>query len=173
MKKILFTLFIMYGFGLNAQNAQITDYDWKKMDPKQRKEVINNLSPEERKELLKKFRNNMVLENLEIDASDKTEFTQLYNEYLENQKQIKGQFNPNFNPETLSDDEAKAKLQQSFDVGQKLLDNRKKYADKMQQVIPCQKVLKLFQTEGMMRDKMNERKPHSGHDNTARPKQNP
>ncbi|NML68868.1 hypothetical protein HHL23_03540 [Chryseobacterium sp. RP-3-3] len=173
MKKILFTLFIMYGFGLNAQNAQITDYDWKKMDPKQRKEVINNLSPEERKELLKRFRNNMVLENLEIDASDKTEFTQLYNEYLENQKQIKGQFNPNFNPETLSDDEAKAKLQQSFDVGQKLLDNRKKYADKMQQVIPCQKVLKLFQSEGMMRDKMNERKPHSGHDNTARAKQNP
>lgn len=173
MKKILFILFIIYGFGLNAQNAQITDYDWKKMDPKQRKEVINNLSPEERKELLKKFRNNMVLENLEIDANDKTEFTQLYNEYLENQKQIKGQFNPDFNPETLSDDEAKAKLQQSFEVGQKLLDNRKKYADKMQQVIPCQKVLKLFQSEGMMRDKMNERKPHSGHDNKARPKQNP
>lgn len=173
MKKILLTLFIMYGFGLNAQNAQTSYYDWKKMDPKQRKEVINNLSPEERKELLKKFRNNMVLENLEIDASDKTEFTQLYNEYLENQKQIKGQFNPNFNPETLSDDEAKAKLQQSFEVGQKLLDNRKKYADKMQQVIPCQKVLKLFQSEGMMRDKMNERKPHSGHDTTTRPKQNP
>jgi hypothetical protein len=134
MKKILFALFIIYGFGLNAQNS---DYDWKKMDPKQRKEIINNLSPEERKELLKKFRNNMVVENLEIDASDKTEFTQLYNEYLDNQKQIKSQFNPDFNPETLSDDEAKAKLQQSFEVGQKLLDNRKKYADKMQQVIPC------------------------------------
>jgi hypothetical protein len=173
MKKILFAFFIIYGFGLNAQNAQTTDYDWKKMDPKQRKEVINNLSPDERKELLKNFRNNMVLENLDIDANDKKEFTQLYNEYLENQKQIKGQFNSNFNPETLSDDEAKAKLQQSFEVGQKLLDNRKKYADKMQQVIPCQKVLKLFQTEGMMRDKMNERKPHSGHDNTAKPKQNP
>ncbi|WP_080777350.1 hypothetical protein [Chryseobacterium phocaeense] len=173
MKKILFTLFIMYGFGLNAQNAQLNDYDWKKMDPKQRKEVINNLSPEERKELLKKFRNNMVLENLNIDASDKTEFTQLYNEYLDNQKQIKSQFDPNFNPETLSDDEAKAKLQQSFEVGQKLLDNRKKYADKMQQVIPCQKVLKLFQTEGMMRDKMNERKPHGHNNGTAKPKQNP
>jgi len=171
MKKILFILFIIYGFGLNAQNS---DYDWKKMDPKKRKEVINNLSPEERKELLKKFRNNMVVENLEIDASDTTEFTQLYNEYLDNQKQIKSQFNPDFNPETLSDDEAKAKLQQSFEVGQKLLDNRKKYADKMQQVIPCQKVLKLFQSEGMMRDKMNERKPHNGHNNSmAKPKQYP
>ena len=43
---------------------------------------------------------------------------------------IKSQFDSNFNPETLSEEEAKVKLQQSFDVGQKLLDNRKKYADK-------------------------------------------
>lgn len=168
MKKILFTLCIIYGFGLNAQR---TYYDWKKMDPKQRKEVINNLSPEERKDLLKKFRNNMVTDNLDIDAEDKAEFTQLYDEYLENQKQIKSQFNPNFDPEALSDDEAKAKLQQSFEVGQRLLDNRKKYADKMQQIIPCQKVLKLFQTEGMMRDKMNEKK--SSRNKATGPKQNP
>ncbi|WP_374460524.1 hypothetical protein [Chryseobacterium taeanense] len=166
MKKILFTLFIIYGFGLNAQK---TDYDWKKMDPKQRKEVINSLSPEERKELLIKFRNNMVMDNLDIDPSDKEEFTGVYNEYLESQRQIKSQFNSNFNPDNLSDEEAKAKLQQSFEVGQKLLDNRKKYADKMQQVIPCQKVLKLFQIEGMMREKMNERKPH-GNKNAPRQK---
>lgn len=163
MKKILFTLLIICGFGLNAQK---TDYDWKKMDPKQRKEVINSLSPKERKALLTKFRNNMVMDNLDIDPGDKDEFTDIYNEYLESQKQIKSQFNSNFNPDNLSDDEAKAKLQQSFEVGQKLLDNRKKYADKMQQVIPCQKVLKLFQTEGMMRDKVNERKPRG--DNAPR-----
>lgn len=169
MKKILFTLLIIYGFGLNAQR---TDYDWKKMDPKQRKEIINNLSPNERKELLNKFRNNMVMDNLDIDPGDKEEFTDIYDEYLESQKQIKGQFDSNFNPETLSDNEAKAKLQQSFEVGQKLLDNRKRYAEKMQQVIPCQKVLKLFQSEGMMRDKMNERKPR-GNANASRPRQNP
>ena len=170
MKKIILTFFIIYGFGFNAQ---INDYDWKKMDPKQRKEVINNLSPEERKELLKKFRNNMIMDNLNVDPGDKAEFTQLYNEYLDSQKQIKSQFDPSFDPETLSDDEAKAKLQQSFDVGQKLLDNRKRYADKMQQVIPCQKVLKLFQSEGMMRDKMNERKPHGNNNTAPGPKQNP
>lgn len=169
MKKILFTLFIMYAFGLNAQK---TDYDWKKMNPKQRKEVINNLSPEERKALLNEFRNNMVMDNLNLDPSDKKEFTDIYNEYLESQKQIKSQFNSNFDAETLSDEEAKAKLQQSFEVGQKLLDNRKKYADKMQQIIPCQKVLKLFQSEGMMREKMNERKPR-GNDNAAKQRQNP
>ncbi|MBO9692507.1 hypothetical protein [Chryseobacterium sp.] len=170
MKKILLTFLIIYGFGLNAQR---TDYDWKKMDPKQRKEVINNLSPEERKELLKKFRNNMIMDNLNVDPEDKAEFTQLYNEYLDSQKQIKSQFNSNFDPETLTDEEAKAKLQQSFEVGQKLLDNRKKYADKMQQVIPCQKVLKLFQSEKMMKDKMEERKPHGNNNNASGPKQNP
>ncbi|ATL76029.1 hypothetical protein IQ37_10125 [Chryseobacterium piperi] len=169
MKKILFTLFIICGFGLNAQR---TDYDWKKMDSKQRKEIINNLSPEERKELLKKFRDNMILDNLDVDPKNKAEFTAVYNEYIDSQKQIKSQFNPNFNPETLSDDEAKVKLQQSFELGQKLLDNRKKYAEKMQQVVPCQKVLKLFQSEWMMRDKMNDRKTHI-HDNTAKQKQNP
>lgn len=170
MKKILLTFLIIYGFGLNAQR---TDYDWKKMDPKQRKEVINNLSSEERKDLLKKFRNNMIMDNLNVDPDDKAEFTQLYNEYLDSQKQIKSQFNSNFDPETLSDDEAKAKLQQSFEVGQKLLDNRKKYADKMQQVIPCQKVLKLFQSEKMMKDKMDERKPHGNNNNASGTKQNP
>ncbi|EFK37468.1 Uncharacterised protein [Chryseobacterium gleum] len=170
MKKILLTFLIIYGFGLNAQR---TDYDWKKMDPKQRKEVINNLSPEERKELLKKFRNNMIMDNLNVDPEDKAEFTQLYNEYLDSQKQIKSQFNSNFDPETLTDEEAKAKLQQSFEVGQKLLDNRKKYADKMQQVIPCQKVLKLFQSEKMMKDKMDERRPHGNNNNASGPKQNP
>ncbi|MFP8895548.1 hypothetical protein [Chryseobacterium cucumeris] len=170
MKKILLTFLIIYGFGLNAQR---TDYDWKKMDPKQRKEVINNLSPEERKELLKKFRDNMIMDNLNVDPDDKAEFTQLYNEYLDSQRQIKSQFNSNFDPESLTDDEAKAKLQQSFELGQKLLDNRKKYADKMQQVIPCQKVLKLFQSEKMMKDKMDERRPHGNHNNASGSKQNP
>uniref|UniRef100_A0AAU6WQ54 DUF3135 domain-containing protein n=2 Tax=Chryseobacterium TaxID=59732 RepID=A0AAU6WQ54_9FLAO len=114
------------------------------------------------------------MENLDIDPSDKAEFTDVYNEYLESQKEIKSQFNSNFNPETLSDEEAKAKLQQSFEVGQKLLDNRKKYADKMQQIIPCQKVLKLFQSEGMMRDKVNERKPRGNANSFApRQRQNP
>ena len=170
MKKILFILFIICGFCLQAQRS---DYDWKKMDPKQRKEIINNLSPDERKELLKKFRDNMMLDNLNVDAKDKAEFTAIYNEYIDNQKQIKSQFSPDFDPDKMSDEEAKIKLQQSFELGQKLLDNRKKYAEKMQQVIPCQKVLKLFQSEWRMRDKMNDRKPHDHDNNMGTPKQNP
>lgn len=157
MKKI-FLLYILIIFGGFSINAQKLNYDWKKMKPEERKEVINNLSPEERKELLKKFRNNMVIENLDIKPENKEEFTKVYNEYLENQSNIQKQFNPHFKPEDLSDIEAKQKLNQSFEMGQSLLDNRKRYSEKFQQVIPPQKVLKLFQTEGMVRDKMNERK---------------
>jgi len=38
------------------------------------------------------------------------------------------------------------------------LDNEKKRKKTKQQVITCQKVLNLFQYEGMMRDKRNEEK---------------
>lgn len=168
MKKLFLIVFAFCSLGLFAQK----DYDWKKMDPKERKEIINKMSPDERKALLTDFRNKMITEQLNIDADDKEEFTQLYNEYLDRQKTIKSQFNSDFNPETLSEDDAKVKLQQSFEVGQKLLDNRKEYAEKMQKVIPCQKVLKLFQSEGMMRDKMNERKPH-GNSKGSKPRQSP
>lgn len=168
MKKLFLIVFAFCSLGLFAQK----DYDWKKMDPKERKEIINKMSPDERKALLTEFRNKMITEQLNIDADDKEEFTQLYNEYLDRQKTIKSQFNSDFNPETLSEDDAKVKLQQSFEVGQKLLDNRKEYAEKMQKVIPCQKVLKLFQSEGMMRDKMNERKPH-GNSKGSKPRQSP
>ncbi|KQT22478.1 hypothetical protein ASG31_02925 [Chryseobacterium sp. Leaf404] len=168
MKKLFLIVFAFCSLGLFAQK----EYDWKKMDPKQRKEIINKMSPEERKALLTEFRNKMITDQLNIDAEDKEEFTQLYNEYLDRQKTIKSQFNSDFNPETLSEDDAKVKLQQSFEVGQRLLDNRKEYADKMQKVIPCQKVLKLFQSEGMMRDKMNERKPH-GSSKGSNPRQSP
>ncbi|WP_312075100.1 hypothetical protein [Chryseobacterium sp.] len=156
MKKLFLILFAFCSLGIYAQK----EYDWKNMDPKKRKEIINKMSPEERKALLTKFRNKMVMEQLNIDADDKAEFTEVYNEYLEKQKEIKSQFDFDANPETLSEEEAKEKLQQSFDLGQRLLDNRKEYAEKMQKVIPCQKVLKLFNSEAMMRDKMNERKPH-------------
>lgn len=169
MKKILFTLLMISGFGLNAQ---IKDYDWKKMNPEQRKEIINNLSPEERKNLLTQFRNNMMIEMLNVPAQDKDEFTRMYTEYIESQNKIKSKFDSDFDPDKLSEEEAKQKLQQSFDVGQQLFENRKKYAEKMQTVIPCQKVLKLFQSEGMMRDKMNERKPQ-GRNKVSGKKQNP
>lgn len=158
MKKLLLTLLIAV-FSASFMSAQIrSNLDWKKMNPEKRKELINNMNPEERKELLKKFREDMLVEDLNVETEDQEEFRSVYNEYIDSQKRIKDQFDSNFDPEKLSDEEAKKKLEESFDVGQKLLDNRRAYARKMQTVVKPQQVLKMFQNEGMMREKMIDRR---------------
>jgi len=49
-------------------------------------------------------------------------------------------------------------LAESFNVGQQLLNNRKEYSEKFMKIIPPQKVLKLYDTEGMIRHKMMDMK---------------
>ncbi len=58
----------------------------------------------------------------------------------------------------MSDDEATKQLNQSFEIGQQLLDNRKNYAQKFMKVISPQQVLKMYQTEGKMRTKILDKK---------------
>ena len=59
----------------------------------------------------------------------------LLKEYLESQKTIKNKFRADFSQENLSDAEAKKMLNQSFDLGQQLLNNRKVYADKFLKIL--------------------------------------
>ena len=52
MKKTLLILMILLIASTNSF-AQEQKYDWKKMKPEQRKELIQNMSPDERMKLLK------------------------------------------------------------------------------------------------------------------------
>lgn len=132
--------------------------DWRKISPEQRKELINKMSPEERMDLLKKFRENMLVDELKISQDKQDEFKTLYDEYQESQRNIKSRFTPQENYGSMSDEEAKRALEQSFSVGEQLLDNRRKYSEKFQKVIKPQQVLEMFQNEGMMRNKVIDRK---------------
>ena len=116
------------------------------------------MSPQERMSLLKQFRQNMVVSQLDVPQNDQQEFKQLYNEYQEKQNEIKSKFKPNEDYENMSDEEAKQQLNQSFEVGQQLLDNRKAYSQKFMKVIKPQQVLQMYQTEGRMRNKILDRK---------------
>jgi hypothetical protein len=58
----------------------------------------------------------------------------------------------------LSDEEATSRLNQSFDVGQQLLNNRRAYADKFLKILTPQQVLSFSRTEGKMREKMLDKK---------------
>lgn len=157
MKKILLLLIAVFS-GSQLSFAQEQNYDWKNMKPEQRKEVIQKMSPQEKMSLLKQFRENMMVSELDVPQTDQQEFKTLYAEYQEKQNSIKSKFKFSEDYENMSDDEAKRQLNESFDIGQQLLDNRKIYAQKFMKVLKPQQVLQMYQTEGKMRSKILDKK---------------
>lgn len=156
MKKTAALMSILF-FSFHLASAQ-QRIDWRSLKPEQRKQAIQQMNPQERSALLQQFRENMVVSELDVAESEQEEFKNLYSEYQKKQNEIKSKFKSTENYETLSDEEAKARLNESFDVGQQLLDNRKAYAEKFMKVIKPQQVLHMYQTEGKMRNKMLNRK---------------
>ena len=116
------------------------------------------MSPQEKMSLLKQFRENMMVSELDVPQTDQPEFKTLYAEYQEKQNSIKSRFKPSEDYENMSDEEAKRQLNESFDIGQQLLDNRKIYAQKFMKVLKPQQVLQMYQTEGKMRSKILDKK---------------
>ena len=157
MKKILLLLIAVFT-GSQLSFAQEQKYDWKNMKPEQRKEVIQKMSPQEKMSLLKQFRENMMVSELDVPQTDQQEFKTLYAEYQEKQNSIKSKFKSSEDYENMSDEEAKRQLNESFDIGQQLLDNRKIYAQKFMKVLKPQQVLQMYQTEGKMRSKILDKK---------------
>lgn len=157
MKKILLLLIAVFT-GSQLSFAQEQKYDWKNMKPEQRKEVIQKMSPQEKMSLLKQFRENMMVSELDVPQNDQTEFKTLYAEYQDKQNNIKSRFKPSEDYDNMSDEEATKQLNESFDVGQQLLDNRKIYAQKFLKVLKPQQVLQMYQTEGKMRSKILDKK---------------
>ena len=157
MKKILLLLIAVFT-GSQLSFAQEQKYDWKNMKPEQRKEVIQKMSPQEKMSLLKQFRENMMVSELDVPQTDQPEFETLYAEYQEKQNSIKSRFKLSEDYENMSDEEAKRQLNESFDIGQQLLDNRKIYAQKFMKVLKPQQVLQMYQTEGKMRSKILDKK---------------
>lgn len=156
MKKITLALTLL--LAVQFSFAQQFGYDWKSMKPEQRKEVIQKMKPDERMALLKEFREKMIIAELAVPENNQPEFKNLYSEYQDKQNEIKAKFAPNEDYENMSDDEATNQLNHSFDVGQQLLDNRKNYAQKFMKVISPQQVLRMYQTEGKMRNKILDKK---------------
>lgn len=118
----------------------------------------SNMSSAEKKQLIKQYREAMLVDDLKIPENSQENFKKIYSEYQEKQHKIRAEFNNNFSIEQLTDEQAKQKLEESFNVGKKLLDNRREYATKLQSVLTPQQILKMFQNEGQLREKMIDRK---------------
>lgn len=157
MKKILIlliTMFLTVPFSL----ATAQKYDWKTMKPEERKQMIQKMSPQEKKTALQEFRENIMVSTLAVPQNTQGDFKSLYSEYQDKQTAIKSKFKSDTNYDNMSDEDAKKQLNESFEVGQQLLDNRKIYAEKFLKVIKPQQILQMYHTEGKMRNKIIEKK---------------
>lgn len=158
MKKIIITsLLAIFSIGLLSAQDKLTQ-DFAGKTAQQRKDMISKLSPEKRRELYRKFREDVLIDELKVKKEQQEDFKRVYSEYQESQRRIKDRFDNGYDPDALSDAEAKAKLEESFDYGQKLIENRREYSNKMQRVIRPQQVIKMFRVEGQMRDRMMSRR---------------
>lgn len=160
MKNFIIIASLFISFVLNAQETQKPDF--KNMSPEQRKEYIKQMPPEQRGKLMENAIVNMTIRNLMVSEEKQEAFKKLLKEYHESQRAIKDNFKSNFSKDNLSDADAKKTLEQSFELGQQLLDNRKLYADKFLKILTPQQVLKLFSQEKKMREKMMERRKEMG-----------
>lgn len=151
--KLSFILFLFSFLLISAQPGK----DWKKLSNEEKKEELKKMSSEEKMKLMQGFKQNLVEEQLEISDSNKEEFGALYNNYQSSQRDIRNTFRPRKDFENMTDQEAVLELETSFEVGQKLLNNKKEYAKKFQKIIKPQQVLELFENEGRMRAKVRER----------------
>ncbi len=158
MKNTIYTFFLLIFF-VTIKSQETPRPDFKNMSQEQRREYIKNLSPEQRIKLMHEATTMMAIRNLQVPAEKQEAFKKLLFEYGQSQKAIKDKFkNNNVSESNLSDGEAKKLLDQSFDIGQQLLNNRKIYAEKFLKILTPQQVLKLFKQEGKMREKIMEKR---------------
>lgn len=159
MKKLTYIIVFFISFVFtNAQEKP----NFRDMSPQQRREYIKSMSPEQRHKLMEDAAAMIAIKNLKIPAEKQEAFKKLFTEYIQSQKTIKDKFKPDFSKEDLSDAEAKRMLNQSFDLGQQLLNNRKVYAEKFLKILTPQQVLKLFNQEGKLREKFMDRQGKMG-----------
>ena len=159
MKKIIYLLLFSFSFVLlNAQDLK----NWKNLTKEQRQAELKKLSPEQRQELMHKAAIEMEIRSLEISVDKQEAFGKLMYEYVTSQKAIKDKFKPDFSKKEMTDSQARKLLEDSFLLGQELLNNRKQFSEKFLKILTPQQVLKLFKHEGKMRQKMMNQKKKQG-----------
>lgn len=160
MKKILlFILFVLNGIFQAQENQKL---DIMSMSKEQRQEYMKALSPEQKKALLKDVMMNITIKKIEVSTENQEAFKKIYSDFKESQRVIKEKFKSNVSSKNMTDEQAKVKLYQNFELGQALLDNRKVYTEKFLKIISPKQVMKLFEEERKMRQQyLNRRKKMS------------
>jgi hypothetical protein len=140
---------------------QADSQSFNKMTSEQRKETLAKLkTPDEKRAFMRQFQEDELVRKLNINEEKEKQFRPLFLSYMQSQREIKNQFNKKVDFESLTDQEAKTELDNSFVVGQKLLENRKKYAQDFLKILSPKQVLQLFHSEMKFRGQIEDKKYH-------------
>ncbi len=155
MKPLITFFAILFCSLVVAQNND-QNIDWRNMTPEQRKDLIHKMSPEEKRLMFRKFRENMMIEELKVEPSVQDKFKEIYNLYATDQRSIKDKFHHQQKLENLSAKQAKEELDKSFEVAQQLLNSRKEFTKKFLEILSPQQVIQMYHIEGRARSEMLE-----------------
>lgn len=144
--------FFMLFFAFFMIKAQELPKDFKNLSKEQRLDLIRNLTPEERKNLMFKMKSNKIIKELDIPAENQEAFRKLYLDYMNDQHAIREKFKPATPHENLSETDARLRINQSFEVAQQLLNNRKLHTERFLKILKPQQVLQLHYLEKRMHE---------------------
>jgi Spy/CpxP family protein refolding chaperone len=162
MKRIIIPFLMIFGSSIfSAQQLSTTEFN--AMTKEQKKETLAKMSSEDKKSFIRKVREDDMVKELLIEPSNEKKFRQILNDYQQSSRAIKKQFQPKGNFDQLTDAEAKTELDNSFVVGQQLMDNRKKYTNEFLKILSPKQVLQLFHSEMKWREKIEEHKDYKEH----------
>ncbi|MBS1548810.1 MAG: hypothetical protein JSS94_02940 [Bacteroidetes bacterium] len=126
--------------------------------PEANKELVKNkkefkdYSLDEKRELIRKLREDAVVKDVGVSPEKEEAFRKLFREYLTQQKVVKGKFKKRGSFDEMTEQEAREELEQSFVIGQKLLQLRKEYTKEFLKILTPNQVLKLYHSELKMRE---------------------
>lgn len=118
-------------------------------------QLKNNLSPnsanapthQNRIEHLQEARVNFLVNKMKLSGTQEQEFRSLYSEYENSRSEILKSFRSKFSREDLSEEEARKKIYEGFDLSEKLLENKRSYADRFLKIVTAVQLDEMFRLE--------------------------
>ena len=96
----------------------------------------------------------MITKQLNLSVEESQKFWPVYNQYREKEQELKRAYKPDRPLDSLSDKEAESQLQRHLERIDKEAALEIEYLQKVRQVLPARKVLKLHQVEAEFRKRL-------------------
>lgn len=119
----------------------------------------------EKLELIQKIKTEKIITELQLSGQNRAKFTELYQEYHSEKQRIISKFKGKEITDQMSEEQALEKINESFEVAQKLLDNRKFYIQKFLKILTPKQVLQIHKIEKSWKDDFKRKHHHKKSEN--------